>query len=60
MELLSRCPEKFHCPVPLETLVCTAELVYIPVRIIGTLEYYMNFLKSRILVDALPSNDARN
>jgi hypothetical protein len=20
MELLSRCPEKFHCPVPLETL----------------------------------------
>ena len=21
MELLSRCPEKFHCPVPLETLV---------------------------------------
>ena len=23
MELLSRCPEKFHCPVPLETLVRT-------------------------------------
>ena len=21
MELLSRCPEKFHCPVPLETLL---------------------------------------
>ena len=22
-ELLSRCPEKLHCPVPLETLLCT-------------------------------------
>ena len=26
MELLSRCPEKFHCPVPLETLAQTQTL----------------------------------
>ena len=24
MELLSHCPEKFHCPVPLETLLSTS------------------------------------
>ena len=28
MEFLSRCPEKFHCPVPLETLVQTYDYIF--------------------------------
>ena len=40
MELLSRCPEKFHCPVPLETLI-EAD---VPTAVIGDINENFNKL----------------
>ena len=40
MEFLSRCPEKFHCPVPLETLI-EAD---VPTAVIGDINENFNKL----------------
>ena len=40
MELLSRCPEKFHCPVPLETLIEAG----VPTAVIGDINENFNKL----------------